>query len=178
MTDAELQAKLNKWFNKMNRHIDDELDSLLFKNAHFYTESDGTRQSMSADLFKQKFQGKRYDDIVNVLEEQLKPSYFWKIDYNRKENIVKMLYAMGLDEDARMLNKLGIRKFHNLYKTSQWDFVKEIYGENKSILIAEQVSASAGVKTQDEIHNEIKEMDIGKNEKYKKMQEIKTILGW
>ena len=177
MTDVELQTKLNKWYAKMNRYKDDELNFKLFKQAGFYNKR--TKQSLSAELFHRRFDGSNFEQMVKLLDEQLDRNYIFEVNNDRKETIVKMLYAMGLDEDAKQLKDISTKKFIELDKEDMWKFVKDIYGENRSILIEEQVSGKANNKSQEEIHNEIRDIHIENNEKYQeKMEDVYRSLGW
>ena len=178
MTDVELQEKLNRWYAKMNRYKDDKLNQKLFKQAGFFNKR--TKQALSSELFHKRYDGSKFKEIVDLLDKQLDRNYIFEVNYDRKENIVKMLYAMGLDEDAKQLKGLGIKKFMELDKDDSWKFVKEIYDSNKETLIAEQVKAIPLNKSQDEIHEEIREMDIaGNSKKYQtKMEDVYRKLGW
>lgn len=177
MTDAELQAKLDKWFNRYNRYLDDEINNKLYNQSRFFNQVGNTKQSMTAEMFKQKFNGDHFDEIVNTLNSQLKQGYFWKIDKDRKESIVKMLYAMGLDEDAKYLQKLGIRKFKQLDKENMWDFVKDIYGQQREDIVAEYVAGKANNLLEDDIIDIIKEKGYGNLAK-EQLEEMYERLGW
>lgn len=122
VNDTEIQKMIDT-INKRSRDMSIKAwDRQIYKFAGLKRKDHTLTVQEFKDIFKNKLE---YG--LKMLEEMSKDSYIASINQKYKDDIVTMLYRMGLEYDAKQVEEMGLTKFMEYNKQGKWEYIYDRY---------------------------------------------------
>lgn len=122
VNDTEIQ-KMIDIINKRSRDMSIKAwDRQIYKFAGLKRKD----HTLTVHEFKDIFKGE-LEYGLKMLETMSKDDYITSINQKYKDDIVTMLYRMGLEYDAKEVEKMGLTKFMEYNKQGKWDYIYDRY---------------------------------------------------
>ena len=159
-SDTEIKEMLQKLNRKRKAYNDrrgygSKTARDLF--AHSGLFEDG--KVVGVKRFKEMFED-RINYGVKMVENMLDKNYVRDVTKRFKDNLVTLLNNMGLEEESKKVEEMGIKRFTELEEVGTWDYVIEQYESEdyRALMEADIISGVEENKsTKEEITKDIAE---------------------